>query len=215
MSESTPSKLASTQARTPWLERLCQEQRERWQRGERVLVESYLAEQPTLQTDSQAVLELLYQEVLLREARGEQPQAAEYVQRFPAYQQQIEKQFLVHEALASTDPWATQAGLEPATAPAEEALVRIGKYRVVETLGSGGQGDVFRAIHPTLARDVVIKWARHNLPEDLRQKLVEEGRVLAHLKDDPGLVQVHDVDVWQDTPSWCWSTSPAARWPSR
>jgi predicted transposase YbfD/YdcC len=55
--------------------------------------------------------------------------------------------------------------VEPVTAGrGEEALPEfIGRYRVVERLGTGGQGDVYRATHPTLNRLVVIKVARADL----------------------------------------------------
>jgi hypothetical protein len=43
------------------------DQRQRWQKGERVQVEAYLQEQPTLQDDSEAVLDLIYNEIVLRE----------------------------------------------------------------------------------------------------------------------------------------------------
>lgn len=70
---------------------------------------------------------------------------------------------------------------------------RIGKYRVVECLGRGGQGAVFRAVHPVLGRDVVIKWASFGVQPEIQQRLAEEGRILAQL-EDPGLVRVYDVD---------------------
>src|SRR5262249_51517666 len=75
----------------------------------------------------------------------------------------------------------------------------IGKYRIVERLGAGGQGEVFRAIHPELRCDVTVKWARHDLPADLQQGLLAEGRVLARL-DDPGVVRVHDVGTHEGRP---------------
>jgi serine/threonine protein kinase len=75
----------------------------------------------------------------------------------------------------------------------------IGKYRVIEGLGSGGQGEVYRAVHPTLGRDVVIKVARRGLAAEQQKKLIEEGRILARL-DDPGLVKVFDVDLHQGRP---------------
>src|SRR5262245_41009383 len=34
---------------------------------------------------------------------------------------------------------------------------RIGKYLVVGTLDSGGQADVYRAVHPTLDKELAIK----------------------------------------------------------
>ncbi len=77
---------------------------------------------------------------------------------------------------------------------------RIGKYRVVDRLGRGGQAEVFRAVHPNLpGRDVVIKWANRHLSPALQQQLLEEGRALAHL-EDAGLARVYDVDEHQGRP---------------
>ncbi len=77
---------------------------------------------------------------------------------------------------------------------------RIGKYRVVERLGRGGQAEVFRAVHPNLpGRDVVIKWANKHLSPALQQQLLEEGRALAHL-EDAGLARVYDVDEHKGRP---------------
>src|SRR5262245_18772831 len=59
------------------------EQRARWQRGERVLVEQLLSQHPTVKVDAEGLLELVYNEVLLREQRGECPRHEEYVDRFP------------------------------------------------------------------------------------------------------------------------------------
>jgi tRNA A-37 threonylcarbamoyl transferase component Bud32 len=69
----------------------------------------------------------------------------------------------------------------------------------VEQLGSGGQAEVYRAVHPTLGRDVVIKWAHQSLPEAAQQMLIDEGKVLARL-DAPGLVRVYDVDLHEGRP---------------
>src|SRR5436309_3105792 len=47
-------------------------------------------------------------------------------------------------------------GARPADAPASRPAT-IGKYLVVGVLGSGGQAQVFRAIHPTLDTELAIK----------------------------------------------------------
>lgn len=69
----------------------------------------------------------------------------------------------------------------------------IGKYRVIARLGEGGQGEVFRAVHPVLGRDVVIKRAVR-VNREAAEKLIDEARILVRL-DDPGLVRVLDVDM--------------------
>jgi Flp pilus assembly protein TadD/predicted Ser/Thr protein kinase len=62
---------------------LCQDQRQRWARGERPRIEDYLARYPSLGADTDALLALILGEFLLREQHGEAPAAEEYLQRFP------------------------------------------------------------------------------------------------------------------------------------
>lgn len=61
---------------------LRQDQRERWLRGERALVESYVERHPELASDTPALLELIESEISLREELGESPQPDEYLVRF-------------------------------------------------------------------------------------------------------------------------------------
>lgn len=85
--------------------------------------------------------------------------------------------------------------------PAAEIPAQIGRYRITAYLSGGGQGDVFRGIHPTLNREVVIKWGRccfgDGVPEV--QALLREGRILAQL-NHPNLVRVHDLDFHEGCP---------------
>lgn len=85
--------------------------------------------------------------------------------------------------------------------PTAEIPVQIGRYRITAYLSSGGQGDVFRAIHPTLNREVVIKWGRCCLGDGVPevQALLREGRILAQL-DHPNLVRVYDLDFYEGCP---------------
>jgi serine/threonine-protein kinase len=101
------------------VESLRLEQQERWQKGDRVAVESYLALHPRLYADQTIVLHLVYNEVLLREAAGERPSLEEYVRRFPQLAGQLSPLFEVHRALesdqllgvVSTAPQANRAGI--------------------------------------------------------------------------------------------------------
>jgi hypothetical protein len=60
---------------------LAVDQRQRWQRGERVPVEAYLQLYPGLEVDAEKALELIYGEFLLREELGETPSLDDYVRR--------------------------------------------------------------------------------------------------------------------------------------
>jgi serine/threonine protein kinase len=158
--------------------------------GEPTRVEEYLTRYPVLGCEKGLVVELLTQEYKLRRAREPGLSLDEYARRFPAHVQELRKSLDAPETdIASTLP----QGQRPRP-PDEEGPTTIGRYRIIEHLGSGGQADVFRAAHPTLpGRDVVIKWLRRSLPKPEGARLVQEGRVLASL-DDPGVVRVYDVD---------------------
>src|SRR5262249_8564593 len=80
------------QAARDLVERLLADQRQRWQRGERMPVERYLEQQPDL-ADAEHILQLILNEVILREHDGETPQLQEYQRRFPHLAEQLELQF--------------------------------------------------------------------------------------------------------------------------
>jgi serine/threonine protein kinase len=65
---------------------------------------------------------------------------------------------------------------------------------VIAPLDAGGQGLVYRGLHPTLGRDVVIKLSRAAGGPADRDRLQEEGRILADL-EHPNLARVYDLDV--------------------
>src|SRR5262245_43372107 len=169
------------------------DQRERWRRGERVPAEAYLQRHPRLLADAEAVLDLVYGEFVMREQLGEEPAADEYLRRFPAHEARLRRLFAVDRALLAPPP--------AAAAPPPAVPAAIGKYPVVSVLDRGGQALVYRAVHPTLQKDVVIKLGKQAFGADPagRNRLLEEGRILAGL-DHPHLAHVHDLDFHQDRP---------------
>jgi hypothetical protein len=121
------------------LARLLDHQRARWERGERPPVEDYLRGQPALRDDPEAVLDLVYNEVMLREAAGEAPQLGDYLERFPALAGQVADLFEVHSALQSGDGFWPHVTV-PAAAGAPPAVPGC---EVVRELGRGGMGVVY------------------------------------------------------------------------
>jgi serine/threonine protein kinase len=81
-----------------------------------------------------------------------------------------------------------------------------GKYRLIEVLGEGAIGVVWRAHDESLSRDVAIKEIRFpsGLDDDqivsLRARTLREARAAARLSH-PGIVTVHEV-VRQDERPW-------------
>src|SRR5207249_11263122 len=59
------------------------DQRQRWQRGNPARIEDYLQTQPDLKASTDAILDLIYNEIVLREEVGQLPELDEYQGRFP------------------------------------------------------------------------------------------------------------------------------------
>src|SRR6478672_4847094 len=74
-----------------------------WRRGDRVSVEDVLARYPHLAGDDNAVLDLIYNEVVLREELGEKPGLNDYLKRFPKLEAELKLQFEVDQALTLDD----------------------------------------------------------------------------------------------------------------
>ena len=74
-------------------EMLQQDQRRRWQQGERVRVDSYLSQYPGLASQPGPLANLLCGEIVLREAFGDSPDEQEYLTRFPQCSDAVRNQF--------------------------------------------------------------------------------------------------------------------------
>ena len=81
------------------LDVLRRDQHKRWRAGDRVPVERYFEEHPSLQADTERAIDLIYSEFCLREELGETPDREEYLKRFPQYTDQLVPLFEVHSAL--------------------------------------------------------------------------------------------------------------------
>src|SRR5438105_2675206 len=71
----------------------------------------------------------------------------------------------------------------------------IGKYKVLERLGSGGMGSVYLCEHKFLRRRVAVKvlpTAKADDPASL-ERFYREGRAVAAL-DHPNIVRAYDID---------------------
>jgi hypothetical protein len=192
------------------LDHVCDRFERAWKEGRRPALEQFLGDS----SDSATTLrELLVLELTYRALQGDKCRPEEYHRRFPQRADLIDAVFAeltspatpferasrVRPSAVSTLPYGP-GRTEPGSVDTAKAVSAIGKYRLIERLGGGGQGEVFRAVHPNLpGRDVVIKWARQSLDGPRQQQLLAEGQVLARL-DDPGLVRVYDVDMCEGRP---------------
>ena len=127
-----------------------------------------------------AVLELLPIEIAYLRRRGEAIPLDSYRQRFPF----AEKYFA---------QWTTGAqGPQPVWRLA--AGDRLGKYTIIHALGSGGMGEVYRAVDSTLRRDVAIKvlHSRHTANAEAIKRIRLEAQTLAAL-DHEHILAVHEL----------------------
>ncbi len=77
-------------------------------------------------------------------------------------------------------------------APSADELQRIGPYRVLERIGSGGMGNVYLAIQPNPERRVALKTIRQELSSPrLLERFQHEARFLAAL-EHPGIARVYE-----------------------
>jgi serine/threonine protein kinase/Tfp pilus assembly protein PilF len=67
----------------------------------------------------------------------------------------------------------------------------VGRYVVIDALGAGGMGVVYRAYDPELDRRVALKLVRE-LSEQATARLIAEAQALARVSH-PNIVAVHDV----------------------
>jgi WD40 repeat protein len=75
------------------------DQRRRWQQGERVLVQAYVEETPSLRDYPELVFELVCGEVLLRGELGEKPRPADYLDLVSTFQTQLRRFFAARQLL--------------------------------------------------------------------------------------------------------------------
>jgi serine/threonine protein kinase/tetratricopeptide (TPR) repeat protein len=185
---------------------LLDDQNHRWRQGCRVRVEEYLERTPALRDDPEALLDLIYNEVRLREKGGETPQLEEYVARFPDLEELLAVQFEVHRAMrpgealsdVSVDGGAGLVREAPAAVPA------IAGYEVLEELGRGAMGVVYKARHLRLGRLVAIKMilaGPHAGARDLA-RFEAEARTVARLRH-PNIVQIHEIGEQDARPYLC------------
>jgi serine/threonine protein kinase len=77
----------------------------------------------------------------------------------------------------------------------------LGRYRIVEEVGRGAIGVVYRALDPVLERTVALKTLKPELPADIvaemKARFVREARSAGQL-NHPNIVTVYDADVAGD-----------------
>src|SRR5262245_51609247 len=120
----------------------------RWRQGERPLPEDFLARHPGLGEHPEAVADLIYEELCLRQQYGTEVRAGRLLAGFPQWRPQLAVLFDCQRVL----------GPRPAAPQFPEAGEALGEFLLLAELGRGAQGRVFLASQLSLGeRPVVLK----------------------------------------------------------
>ena len=146
------SSIPQSAFRTPhWtsvVERLADEMAARWQAGDRPLAEEFLAPRPDLAAHPAAVLDLVAEELALRDEHAEPTTADALAARFPHLPEQVRALVACQRAL----------GPRPAPPAFPAPGGDLGEFRLLALLGRGVVGRVFLASQGSLGyRPVVLK----------------------------------------------------------
>ncbi len=151
---------------------------------------------------------LLELELELRKRRGDSPQPSHYNPRFPEYAAVIDLVFAdvaaglsrrTHPRTVAHDSSVNAAAADTSRGPAtivghSPPVEQIARFQIVQLLGEGAFGAVYRARDPQLDRDVAVKVPQAgalSTRED-RERFLREARAAAGLHH-PHICPVHEV----------------------
>jgi serine/threonine protein kinase len=172
-----------------------------WTQDRPLAAEQFLTDEFLLQCGMPGAVDIIYGEYALAEAAGAAPSESDFLRRFPQYAEPLGKQLSLHRAIQETslETTALPAGLpEQVSSNDQDSFAcpgTFGRYVLVAPLDRGGQSSVYRALHPELGKEIVLKIAHaaksaadaiHNV------RLADEGKILAGVSH-PNLAQVYDA----------------------
>ena len=167
------------------------ELKERLRDGEAARVEDLLVGNPRIADDDEAVLELIMVEMATRGRRGETVSIAEWDERLGALVPDADRRGAIRRVLSSEMATLSEAAPDAASPSPRVTLARIGKYQILEEIGRGGMGVVYKARQMNPNRIVALKMilaGEHAGPRE-RTRLRNEAEAAAQIAH-PNIVQI-------------------------
>lgn len=165
------------------IDNFCSEFEGKWQSNQPPTIESLLPEDLPEHERDALLAELIVLDVDYRQRRGETPTSQDYLDRFP------DDSALIKEAL-NEDAKRT-GSFEP---PSVEDLAKLfPALEILELIGVGGMGAVYKARQAGLDRMVALKILPKEFGHDVKFALrfTREARTLAKL-NHPNIVSVYE-----------------------
>jgi eukaryotic-like serine/threonine-protein kinase len=169
------------------LERIAGRFEDAWRAGLRPRIDDYLPEDDGRLA---VLVELAHAELELRLKAGEPARAAEYFERYP----ELAADEATARELADCERELLRR-VGPGAAPRRwDGPARLGRFELIEEVGRGATGIVYRARDPELDRVVAVKVVKASLheSEEAARRFLRGARQAARLRH-PGIVAVYEV----------------------
>ena len=117
---------------------------------------------------------------------GTAPDRDEWLAAQPGHRTELSEFFETVDRVEACKGWLLPK-------PVAEAMASdaIAGYRILDEIGRGGMGIVYKAVHPLLGRTVALKLLRAD-DRGTAERLIAEARAAARL-DHPGIVPIYEV----------------------
>ncbi len=170
-------------------------------------------QQPDARLDGARQVELICWEYMQRWQAGDRARRGEYQAAFPEHadalqnlkprsncprcRQAIELEETaqtVHCPVCESDAPLSTVPPDNGTYADRPAGLDLRGYELIERLGGGGMGDVYRAADPSLGRDLAVKVMKADLQRNptAERRFLREARVTSSLQH-PGIIAVHNL----------------------
>jgi len=168
------------------IDSVCDAFESQWKQGDRPDLEEYL--QSTTVPRQTLFVELVMIDINYRSKIGEIPTLEEYASRFP---------HLSHTLDGITVPVSQSQETASSISVVASHFPKLGKFELVEKIGEGTFGLVWKARDTRLRRWVALKQFRESMSEFSQKLLLREARAVAQI-EHPNVVRIHEVGTLEE-----------------